>query len=228
MTSSIANSARAALACLVSVLAIGSALADTLPSVVRELRRGIFLVADKSLVDVNFSRSVVLLTDHGIVGSIGLIINKASSVAVVSTLPQLEGLEDSRAPLRFGGPVEITSVRLLVANAADIPSATRLIEGVYFVNNTMTLQSLLEHKGSSETPTINYYAGYAGWTSGQLAAEIARGDWYLIKADAATIFEQDPDTIWPELIEKLEGTWVLLDNADVADVKAVTNRPSRR
>jgi len=203
----------ASVAYLSLVFTIGWALADPVGHIVREPRRGIFLVAAKSLVDPNFSRTVVLLTDHGIAGSIGLIINKISDVAVVSSLPQLAGLEKSGARMRFGGPLEINSVRLLVENAGAIPSAKRLIDGVFFVGSTAVLQSLLTNQGSRTPPTINYYAGYAAWSPGQLAQEIARGDWHLIAAETTTIFDADPDNIWSELIEQLDGMWVQMDKA---------------
>lgn len=193
------------------------AQSDDRPNVVREPQRGIFLVAAKSLSDPNFSRTVVLLTEHGLQGSIGLIINKTSSVSVVTTLPELAGLADEAAKIRFGGPLEIRSVRLLVSAARHIPSTRRLLPGVYFVNSTVTLQSLLADEAAGAQSAINYYAGYAGWIPGQLDAEIARGDWHLVKADKATIFEHDSATIWSELIKQLEGRWVLMDNAVAAD-----------
>ena len=206
-----------ALVGLALYLTIGPVSADFPPSIEREPRRGIFLVADRSLADPNFSRTVVLLTYHGITGSIGLIINKSSSVGMISILPELEGLADPQAKLRFGGPLELHSVRLLVSSASEIQNAEQLFKDVYFVNSTTTLQSLLTNKASKPGSIINYYAGYAGWNSGQLPAEIARGDWHLIKADAATIFERDNVTIWDEFIEKLEGIWVLMENGVAAD-----------
>jgi len=222
MALSIANSSHAGvhltMVCVAAFLTVGAASAETFPRTVREPQRGVLLVADKSLVDPNFSHTVVLLTDHRIVGSIGLIINRSSSVGVVSTLPELTGLEESETKLRFGGPMQIRSVRLLVNSPVEIPSAEHLFEDVYFVNSTTLLRSLLGDKHSSaSTVAINYYAGYAGWSSGQLAAEIARGDWHLIKADTATIFQRNPDVIWRDLIEKLEGTWVLMENTVIAD-----------
>ena len=212
----------AAFLCLSFSLNALAAIPDALPNIVREPVRGIFLVAAKSLLDPNFSRSVVLLTEHGILGSIGLIINKTSTVSVVSILPELEGLEDENTKLRFGGPVQIRSVRLLVNAGGEIPSAQLLLPGVYFVNSTVTLQALLDDKAAVAARTINYYAGFAGWAPGQLDAEIARGDWYLIKADRATIFEYEGATLWPELMKKLEGTWVLMENATPADTPLYT------
>ena len=34
----------------------------------------------------------------------------------------------------------------------------------------------------------------------QLDAEIARGDWHVMKAEPRMIFERDPEKLWPELI----------------------------
>lgn len=205
-----------ALACLSLSLTASVAPANILPEIVREPQRGIFLVAAKSLRDPNFSRSVVLLTEYGKQGSIGLIVNKTTTVSVVSTLPEFDGLADSEAKIRFGGPVQIQSVRLLVSTATEIPYAARLFADVYFVNSTTTLKLLLEDDEEAE---INYYAGFSGWSSGQLEREIARGDWHLIKANGKTIFEQDTANIWLKLIERLEGTWVLIDNIVVADTR---------
>jgi putative transcriptional regulator len=205
-----------ALACLSLSLAASAAPANVLPEIVRKPQRGIFLVAAKSLHDPNFSRSVVLLTEHANQGSIGLIVNKTTTVSVVSTLPEFDDLADPEAKIRFGGPVQIQSVRLLVSTATEIPSAERLFADVYFVNNTTTLQLLL---ADDDAAAINYYAGFSGWSSGQLETEIARGDWHLIKAGSEAIFEQDSANIWLKLIERLEGTWVLINNAVIADTR---------
>ncbi len=203
-----------ALACLSLSQAASAVPANVFPEIVREPQRGIFLVAAKSLHDPNFSRSVVLVTEHGNQGSIGLIVNKTTTVSVVSTLPEFDGLADPEAKIRFGGPVQIQSVRLLVNSATEIPSAERLFADVYFVNSTTTLQLLL---ADDDAAAINYYAGFSGWSPGQLEMEIARGDWHMIKADGEAIFEQDNTNIWLKWIERLEGTWVLIDNAVTAD-----------
>lgn len=47
----------------------------------------------------------------------------------------------------------------------------------------------------------------------QLHAEVARGNWHLIKADAHTLFRSDRENIWPEMIRRIEQEasrkWVL-------------------
>jgi putative transcriptional regulator len=163
-------------------------------------------------MDPNFAQTVVLLTDHSVLGSIGLVINRTSDVSVVTSMPELQGLEDDTNKLRIGGPLAIHSIRLLVSSAQDINFAVRLLDGVYFVNSTASLRALLVDTPPARKPVINYYAGYAAWRPGQLGTELARGDWHLIKGDPATIFEHDSETMWDEFIEKLAGTWVLMEN----------------
>jgi putative transcriptional regulator len=177
------------------------------PTPVYELRGGIFLVAGKSLLDPNFARSVIFITAHDQSGSIGLIVNRPTPVTVASALPSIAALQNREDPIRLGGPVQVQSIRLLVRSQAEIENGTKLIEEVYYVSSIAALDHLLD--GSNQPRPINFYAGYAGWGPGQLAAEFRRGDWHLIEADAATIFDTDPDRVWHDLIQFLSGRWVI-------------------
>ena len=182
------------------------------PPVLRNPARGVFLVANRRLQDVNFSRSVVLLTDHSDVGTVGLIINKKSTVPITSVVPKLQEFESRDANLHFGGPVSLQSVRILVRSLVEIAPSQRIIQDVYFINSIEVLHKLLE-QDTSLGKSMKFFAGYAAWRPGQLEGELARGDWHLVKASPAIIFSKDVDTVWKELVEPLEGTWVLLDNA---------------
>lgn len=51
------------------------------------------------------------------------------------------------------------------------------------------------------------FAGYAGWSAGQLQGEIARGGWHLIAASPDLIFS-DSDAVWDVLMRKLRGRWI--------------------
>ena len=115
--------------------------------------------------------------------------------------------------LRYGGPVGINSIRLLVRSARRIDAADQILDEVYFVNTSALLHKLLSDTRTRDDMTIQYYAGFGAWSPGQLAMEIARGDWYLVQGDAATIFAADPEHVWDELIEMLAGLWVLGENA---------------
>lgn len=190
---------------------------------------GLLLVASQNLHDPNFAETIVVITEHGILGSIGLIVNRVSALPVVATLPELKGLENKEARLHLGGPLQIPSIRLLVQSPVAVSGATRLFGNVYFVNSTSLLRSLLNDSGPNRPQQIHYYAGYAGWSPGQLQSEIARGDWHLIRGDADAVFAEDGQDSWRELIEKLAGLWVRRENSELgpligANVTTVTER----
>jgi putative transcriptional regulator len=47
---------------------------------------------------------------------------------------------------------------------------------------------------------MHIFVGYAGWGPGQLQWEIGRGDWELVRGDRETVFDKEPELIWPELM----------------------------
>lgn len=193
-------------------LAAGGVAAITFPAIVREPARGVLLVANPALGDPNFTRTVVLITDHGIPGSVGLVLNRASDTSVAAAIPGLADLEDADITLRYGGPVSMNSIRLLVQSERRIDAADQLLDDVYFVNTSTLLHELLSDTHGRDDLAIRYYAGFAAWSPGQLAAEIARGDWYLVQGDAPTIFAEDGEQLWQQLVETLAGLWVLVEN----------------
>jgi putative transcriptional regulator len=40
--------------------------------------------------------------------------------------------------------------------------------------------------------------GYAGWTAGQLEAELARDDWLTVPADPVLVFDVERERVWDE------------------------------
>ena len=66
-------------------------------------------------------------------------------------------------------------------------------------------RELLEQIMREETTVTAFraYAGFSGWAPGQLQAEIARGGWFVIQADADTICAADASAVWPELIKRI-------------------------
>ena len=69
---------------------------------------------------------------------------------------------------------------------------------VYFASDAAVLKALLK-TGEESDRTMRLYLGHAGWAPGQLDMEIGRGDWTLVRADAFTVFQKQPERMWPEL-----------------------------
>ena len=175
-----------------------------MPSLVKALAKGVFLIASERLRDPNFAQSVVLLLEYDATGALGLIINRPSGVALASALPDVEGLGARTDTLYLGGPVGRNQLFLLVRSASRPEDAEPVVGDVYSSVSLATLRSLLSDDGAE----FHAHAGYSGWGPGQLDGEVLRGDWYVTPADALTIFEQSSEEIWPTLMEKNSGLWV--------------------
>jgi putative transcriptional regulator len=172
--------------------------------------RGMFLIADRKLVDANFSQSVVLLLEYDAKGALGLIVNRPTQIPLKDLLPDIEELQALTDTVYLGGPVSKDHVVLLMRSEQHPPGAGRVFADTYASSSMNTLRQAASEGRHSDT--FRAYVGYAGWGPGQLDGEIARGDWYLSAADEATLFDAASETIWPRLIEKNAGQWVYQAN----------------
>lgn len=160
----------------------------------------VFLVAKRGLIDPNFSRTVVLVTQPREGGPWGVIINRPLDLRMAEVLPEYEALKGSREVVFFGGPVARDGLVFVVRSSEPLPGATPVLRDVYFAADVDLVDRLLRRPDPLRG--LRAYAGYAGWASGQLQREIARGGWYVLPADAGTVFDKEPSRIWPELIER--------------------------
>jgi hypothetical protein len=76
----------------------------------------------------------------------------------------------------------------------------RVLKDVYFTSDKDWIEALL--KKPDPARGLRVYAGYSGWGLGQLQNEMKRGDWYVLPADADTIFDKDVSRIWPDLVQR--------------------------
>ena len=167
------------------------------------LAQGVLLVAGKELADPNFSRSVVLITDYGAQGTMGVVLNRRATLT--APLPQFKPLELHPDAIHFGGPVGLNRIMLLVRSDAALPGARRILEQVFMVDNYEALSQMQpQHR---DVHNFRIYAGFAGWAPGQLEAELLRGDWHILPATSAIIFSDTPDEIWNELIYLATAKW---------------------
>ena len=53
--------------------------------------------------------------------------------------------------------------------------------------------------------SLRVYAGYAGWSAGQLRAEIDEGAWYVLPAEPGDAFSGEPERLWPAVLRRQGG-----------------------
>jgi putative transcriptional regulator len=163
--------------------------------------KGSLLVATPALVDPNFRRTVVLVAEHGEAGAMGVVLNRPSETAVAEAIPELVSLAGDEEPVFVGGPVAVDS--LLALAEVEEPDATlELVVGaVAFVQDP-------------EVPALRgrIFVGYAGWSPGQIEAELDEESWVVVPAEPDDVFSDDPDELWSSVLRRQGGPLALLSS----------------
>ncbi len=167
-----------------------------------DLGTGKVLVASRNLGDPNFVQTVVLLVHYDAQGAVGLILNRRTELPLSRVLEGFKGANDRSDPVYLGGPVEKPTVLALLRSPSKLEGAENIFDSVYLVSRKDLFEQALSAR--PDPKTFHVYLGYAGWTNDQLRQEVELGAWYIFPADARTIFNADPDSLWSQMIHKTE------------------------
>jgi putative transcriptional regulator len=165
---------------------------------------GTLLVASPALLDPNFRRTVVLVTEHTEDGAAGLVLNRPSPVEVAGAVPQLEACVDDGEPVWVGGPVQPEAV-LVLGEFLDPDDAAVSLFGALGFPSLADPDEIVP-----ATTRRRVFAGYAGWGVGQLEAEVADEDWILELARPDDAFTEDPDELWRDVLRRKGGIYELV------------------
>jgi putative transcriptional regulator len=171
--------------------------------------KGQLLLDGGSLRGSFFHRTVVLICQHDDEGAFGLVLNRSAGSTVgemvVAEIP--ESLKEQA--LFLGGPVQ-PSVLSFLHSDLFLPGANvmpNLILG-------HSLEGLVEIGESfSTTQKVKIFAGYAGWSAGQLEEELNRQAWVTHPADLDLIFASDPAQLWRRIMQEKGPEYRLLAEA---------------
>ena len=186
--------ARAVLAAVVAAAALG-------PAAVRaqSVQTGSLLIASTELRDPNFSRTVVLVLQHDDRATLGVVINRITSLVPAKIFPELAaGLGTYGGTLYRGGPVNPSQVLFLVRGlAAAAAQGPEIVDKVFLSGDPESVGDLTRLADGSND--LRIYAGHAVWGAGQLAREIQQGAWRIAPATADIVFTTEPGKLWEEL-----------------------------
>lgn len=174
---------------------------------------GRLLVALPALEDPNFERAVVFVLDHDEDGALGLVLNRASEVALDDALSGWADLAARPAVVFGGGPVEPTAVVALGLEASGVVVGDgRVGEGGADGLGPVRLVDVSTGPPGDGVDRVRVFAGYAGWGPQQLEAETAQGAWLDVPALARDVFTDDPDGLWERVLARQPGRVRLLAN----------------
>src|SRR5437899_10914381 len=143
-----------------------------------------------------FQRTVVLICQHDSEGAFGLVLNCATGSNVgemiVADLPN----DLKVCTLFLGGPVQVSALSFLHTDAF-IPDAN-VLPNLCLGHSLDSLIDLCE--SFSATRKVKMFAGYAGWSPGQLEDEMKRKAWLTHPASLELVFETDPAKLWQAIL----------------------------
>jgi putative transcriptional regulator len=187
------------------------------------IRKGALLVAMPTLLDPNFRQTVVLICEHGPEGSMGLILNRPTTVKLSTILPDVElwrGRESAiDEQVYMGGPVQTDALMILYRGPVPAspaggrrgeqpdPAAHPVLGDIHLTGDLQCLEEVDSFPGAE--PRIRFYLGYAGWAAGQLEAELKAGGWKMLPGDPELVFQTEPLHVWPAIVKTFGGEWAV-------------------
>ena len=166
---------------------------------------GQLLLASPALRDPNFARTVVLIGVHSEEGAMGVVLNRPSALTVGEAVPQLEPALEEDEPVYIGGPVQPSSIVLLAEFLDPEPAGLLVLGRIGFPTPDADMEEL-----SRATARGRVFAGYAGWSEGQLDAELDQGDWIVQSARPEDVFSEAPEELWSEVLTRKGGSYALI------------------
>lgn len=171
---------------------------------------GRLIVAPPMLLDPNFRRTVVLLCEHGEEGSFGLILNRPLTLCLGEVLDGFLG-DAGRLPLTLGGPVQPNTLHFVHAYGDAFGPAISLTPTLSWGGDFDQLTKHL-HDPDADRSQLRLFLGYAGWSPGQLEAELADDDWLITPVRPTDVFTGHPETLWRDVLRRMGGEYALLAN----------------
>jgi putative transcriptional regulator len=153
-----------------------------------------FLIAMPGMLAEPFAGSVILLCEHSEKGALGLVINRPTDLTLGTLFERIDLVLDNetlaKAPVYSGGPVQIDRGFVLHDRADGFASSIRVSDQLMLTTSRDVLQAVADGQGPAR---LLVTLGYAGWSAGQLEAELASNAWLTVAASPEVIFDIEPE-----------------------------------
>ena len=175
---------------------------DFIAPAAARVRAGTLLLANTDLLEPTFRRSVIYIVEHNDDGTLGVVLNRPSETAVYNVLPQWAKLAAKPKTMFIGGPVKRDSALCLATlrvgfDAASVPGL-RHVQGRIVMVDLDADPDLVE--GAVEG--VRIYAGYSGWSMGQLDGEIERDDWIVLSGLPSDVLVEPRVDLWARVLRR--------------------------
>lgn len=175
-----------------------------------KLKKGHLLIAEPSIIgDISFNRSVILLADHNMEGSVGFIINKPLKYTINDLVPDVE----ASFKIYNGGPVEQDNLYFIHNIPELITNSIEISNGIFW-GGDFDLTKKLINEGRIKKDNIRFFLGYTGWDARQLENEMQSNSWIVaVNGYENKIIGKSTADFWKEKILELGGDYLIWSNA---------------
>jgi len=174
------------------------------------VKSGTILVAHPiNTTGVDFSRSVVLITEVNPKGTVGFVLNKQHSITQLEIYRQngIDPLIERDSPVFRGGPINKHALCAIHSDEWYSSNTAQVAPGCAISSDPIMLQKM----GMGNTPRLSRWcAGMSGWAPGQLEAEIAgRGpfsdkqQWLSLPFNSKLVFDYAGETQYRKCIDTI-------------------------
>ena len=173
--------------------------------------KGKLLIADPSMSDQSFGRTVILLTEHNENGSIGFILNRPLGFSIKDILPEI----NLDMEIYNGGPVEQDNLYFVHQMPDVIPGSIEISNGIFWGGDFDSVKDLI-NSGEISSKSIKFFLGYSGWSSKQLVSEMKEDSWLVSKEHGdQTLFLNQTKSLWKNQMNNLGGKYLIWANAPI-------------
>jgi putative transcriptional regulator len=160
---------------------------------------GSLLVAHPSMLDPNFRRTVLFISEHDPgEGALGVIINRPLDRQVADLVTETPPEDLADVPVFLGGPV---GKNQLMFAAFEWHKS-----GGLKLNQKVGLKETSDAVDQTKIITVCAFVGYAGWGAGQLESEMKQKAWLCQKANPSVLKLERLPNLWFDIMRSL-GPW---------------------
>jgi putative transcriptional regulator len=163
---------------------------------------GSLLVAHPNMLDPNFRRTVLFISEHTPnEGALGVIINRPLDRQVCDLVTETPPANLAEVPVFLGGPVG--------KNQLTFAAFEWHQSGGLKLNHDVILDETSDAATQKKLITVCAFVGYAGWGAGQLESEVKQKAWLLQKAKPSLLKLDRLANLWFDIMRGL-GPWYKL------------------
>ena len=175
---------------------------DFVAPAANRVRAGSLLLANTDLLEPTFRRSVIYIVEHNDGGTLGVVLNRSSETAIHNVLPQWSDLVAKPKTMFIGGPVKRDAALCLgilrIGQDPDgLPGLRHVAGRVVMIDLDADPDTIAEW-----VEGVRIFAGYSGWTIGQLDGEIDRDDWMVFSALPSDVLVQPRVDLWSRVLRR--------------------------